>query len=507
VYRVANYKQYRTPPYRNTPPSHLHPYISELTMGTGNSYASKRQIGLGLFAVIFIVSINLYIGEHGSTSSPTDSLQTEAATSSTSSTSADDDSNNTAEKATQKAKEDSNKTAEKATKKSEKFSANQLYQCAEHDPDLWSNRPFPTSKVESLYNCDLPDALCKYYYPASFFHESCGLGKEFVHHIEDAKAKKLNGTLWNFMPAVGFPTVTMNNTCLNVGDGSMYRDASAVAGRVDDKTVLKNIGNHLNDDEDAQIKCMTERLSFLHVHKAGGSSLHNAFNFVSQSKNAQLVRHKFFSPSTNPGAQPKQMTVQGAKMYNFTLKSLLHATKYPDEEFAPEQHVIFAAVRDPTERFISSIGQALGAQGSGGNHIGPILKKECIKENSQETLRCLAHYVQDHGFWIELHFTPQVIDISFTTMWQDVPISIFSFKDLKTILDYFGRGSVQVRDGGAKNYRSDPVLTNMTVADYDEDSLRVVCEIYEMDVRMQRSLGMEVPRCDPFIPRSYDFEK
>ena len=164
-------------------------------------------------------------------------------------------------------------------------------------------------------------------------------------------------------------------------------------------------------------------------------------------------------------------------------------------------------MRDPTERFISSIGQALGATGSTGNHIGPILRKACIKETSKETLKCLAHYVQDHGFWIELHFTPQVVDISFTTMWQDVPIAIFPFKELKTILTYFGRGNVHGRNGSGKGYRSDDVLTNMSVDDYDEESLRVVCEIYEMDVRMQRSLGIEVPRCDPFIPHTYKFQQ
>lgn len=99
-----------------------------------------------------------------------------------------------------------------------------------------------------------------------------------------------------------------------------------------------------------------------------------------------------------------------------------------------------------------------------------------------------------------------MIDISFTTMWQDVPIAMFSFKSLPTILDHFGRANVHVRDGSKEKYRSDPILTNMSVNDYDDETLEIVCKIYEMDVVMQRSLGMEVPRCDKFLPRSYDFE-
>lgn len=46
-------------------------------------------------------------------------------------------------------------------------------------------------------------------------------------------------------------------------------------------------------------------------------------------------------------------------MLTFTLDALGNATKYPDQRFEANQHVIFAAVRDPTERFISSIGQGM----------------------------------------------------------------------------------------------------------------------------------------------------
>jgi hypothetical protein len=190
-------------------------------------------------------------------------------------------------------------------------------------------------------------------------------------------------------------------------------------------------------------------------------------------------------------------------MYKQSLESLSYATTYPLEKYEPDQHVIFALVRDPIDRFISSIGQALGARGSTGNHIGPVLMSTCVegKESSAAILKCIAKYVQKHGFWIELHFTPQVIDISFTTMFTDVPIGIFSFKDIKTVLDYFGVGNTHLRDGKEKDYRTDDVLTQMSTDDYDDETLEIVCGIYEMDVIMQRSLGMEVERCDPFVPK------
>ena len=69
--------------------------------------------------------------------------------------------------------------------------------------------------------------------------------------------------------------------------------------------------------------------------------------------------------------------------------------------------------------------------------------------------------------------------------------------ELQKLLDYLGSADHKSKARG----RPHPVLTNMTVEDYDEETLHIVCNIYEMDAIMQRSLGMEVPRCDPFISK------
>jgi len=378
------------------------------------------------------------------------------------------------------------------------FSKHQLFQCNSKDAislKRMSDRASNMSKIDSLFNCDLPTALCKYYHPANYFDEKCGLGKEFGYFLKDAEEMKRNGTLWLHMPSVGFPTLTLDSTCIDMNKHTLDASSTTPAKL---NTVLKNIGQQ--NSKDGQ-HCLTERISLLPVHKAGCSSLRKVFDFLEES-NAQRIRHKFFANKHGQTNAAQRETDEA-----FALGSLAKATKYPDKEFAPEQHVLFAIVRDPTERFISSIGQALGATGSKSNLIGPILKKECLKETASKTLKCLAHYVKDHGFWIELHFTPQVIDISFTTLWQDVPISVFPFKDLTTVMEYLGKGDIWERHGSAENYRSNSLLSNMSVDDYDEETLQIVCEIYEIDVRMQRSLGFQVPRCDPFIPHFYQFEQ
>lgn len=176
---------------------------------------------------------------------------------------------------------------------------------------------------------------------------------------------------------------------------------------------------------------------------SGSTSLHRPYDVMNNKMDTTTtMRRKLFTPKKSVSAHMGAKVVGGMpsktaqKMYNCTLESTLQATTYPATKFGEYDHTIFAVVCDPTERFNSSIGQAMGGEGSQRNMIGKTLQKECIKSTSALTLACMARYVRDHSFWIELHFTPQVIDISFTTIWQNIPIAIFPFKEFKNILQY-----------------------------------------------------------------------
>lgn len=365
-----------------------------------------------------------------------------------------------------------------------------LQRCRDVERKRGSSRILPQSNVRSMFNCDLPKATCKYYYPANFFDADCGIGRAHVHHATDAEAKNKNSTLWLSQPYIGFPTLTMNNLCIDHRKGGKNRKPSRTPQY--NSMTLIDIGEHHRRED--KRRCLTERISMIHVHKSGGSSLHHAFNALARNINATKVRHNVFSPGDKPSRERKN-----AAGISIARESLSHAIRYPTESFGPEQHVIFAVVRDPLARFISSIGQAMGGKGSKGNKISNILQGECIKSTSAETLKCAAKYVKEHGFWIEMHFTPQALEIAFATLWQDVPVAVFPFSELQTILKYLG--SLDWERYGSHSYRSHKVLEDMTVADYDDESLELVCEIYEMDVIMQRSLDMETSKCDPFIPR------
>jgi len=202
----------------------------------------------------------------------------------------------------------------------------------------------------------------------------------------------------------------------------------------------------------------------------------------------------------------------GKRDFDQTLDHLRHATRFKtpsDPQWKATDHQAFGIVRDPTERFVSMIGQAFGAWGSSKNGgVAQELQRDCISshvytlEASRFTLQCVVDKIKERGYFFEMHFTPQAIELAFSTqMIPGLPISVFPFQHLPAVLEEIGCDpNIKARDGaGDKKYRPFPVLSNMSVDDYTPELTRQICELYEVDVILMRSFGWHVPRCDPYV--------
>jgi hypothetical protein len=238
-----------------------------------------------------------------------------------------------------------------------------------------------------------------------------------------------------------------------------------------------------------------ERLSFIHVHKAGGTSVYRAGQHLYHSGHAEWISHHWFFPRHD--LQIDQ------RAYEKTKVDLKLAVRYPTKGFRTsdnnkkneeQSHMLYAVVRDPVDRFISSIGQVMGSRGSE-NDLAYAFRAACLKDSPRETLACCLDYVEKAGYWFELHFAPQALDIHFSTLWQDVPVAVFGMDHLTDILEHLGHKDLKARDGNDSEYRPDFVLTEMSVEDYDAKMLQQVCRLYEVDTVMLRSLNMP-SRCD-----------
>jgi len=341
----------------------------------------------------------------------------------------------------------------------------------------------PLEDVTSIFNCGSESGTCHWYYPSKFLDESCGVGKEFVSQINDMKKLYDSKQLWLSGPPIVLPGASIKP--------ALMRPNQFRAG-----------------------PWPRHNLSMTHVHKTGGTSLVTAFGSV-LGKGAKGKRLTVYFPAPippteeaqikmeentgRPRRKPRSSIIYGSN-WNESSTFLDGAVKYrkPDE-WGERDHTLFGVVRDPAERFISAIGQATGAFGSTANGIGKQLLNECLRETSRDTLRCFVDLMQTNSTWIEVHFTPMVLEISFATIYKDIPVAIFPFTEVPNLLLELGSNpSQKKKDGHVAGYRKASVLTNMTVADYDDDMLKNLCTVYKMDAMFMKHIGMTT-RCEGVI--------
>jgi hypothetical protein len=226
-------------------------------------------------------------------------------------------------------------------------------------------------------------------------------------------------------------------------------------------------------------------LSFIHVHKCGGSSVFSAFqdleiknkDFIEQMNNYKGL-HMLYS-------QMRDIHIN-SEGWNQTKEFLDSAVTYQKPHaWDDHNHMIIAIVRDPVDRFISAVGQVSSEKFQSGKK----LRNQCIKPTASDTIQCFIDLVKDQGYWIDLHFTPMVLEISFVTMGKDVPVAVFPFMELPQILSSLGANPKRKRKDGKKaGYRS-PVLANVTLDDLGLNALSDICQLYEMDVMLLQALG------------------
>lgn len=159
-------------------------------------------------------------------------------------------------------------------------------------------------------------------------------------------------------------------------------------------------------------------------------------------------------------------------------------------------HVVFAVVRDPISRFISAMGQAMDVE------LGAKLRDKCLNENSANiTINCVLQELQQRGLRMDVHFCPMVVNLYVLTRNHDVQVSLFLSHHLQSLLHYLGSSAaLHMRDRSNPEYTKSELLSKLSIDDLDSDMIRIICELYSVDVLMLKSIGLDVPLCTHEIP-------
>jgi hypothetical protein len=217
-------------------------------------------------------------------------------------------------------------------------------------------------------------------------------------------------------------------------------------------------------------------VSFVHMHKCGGSTIKATFQKLlkrmnhQQQQQRQALVNSFqysFGPST-----------EQAKQENTRLRQ-----QHIDSLFNDPSHVAFTVVRDPVERFLSAIQQVM--------HYHDDLRDQCLLQTAQATIQCVLEFIASKPA-SDVHLLPMV---SHLRLLYKVQLKVFQLEHIDTLSDFFVGQSVHERDRSNVKIATSDILSKMTPLDCTKDMLLAICKLYAVDVAMIKSMGWETKYC------------
>ena len=316
----------------------------------------------------------------------------------------------------------------------------------------------PLRKMQSigtdkdLFDCHTANATCHLFRPLEFFAENHP-GHRYLSMLEE-----MGGELPNLPRMTHFHWSSR---------GSKMQLAAENISEKDPHPLL----HYLPPD-----------VTFFHMRKTGGTSLHHAIGHLSKFIQQKGARTKVKRYIPCPGFLRKKCENE----------ALAHMRKVKRDQDGNRNHVVFAVVRDPVSRFLSAVGQAMDDT----IPTGQRLRQTCLDESSiQKTIRCVLQHLKEKGVKTDVHFCPMAMNLFVLMRGINVQVALFETHHFPKILKFFGSSGMHMRDRSIQDYLKSALLAKMSVQDLDSESIRVICQLYAVDVEMLKYVGLDVPLC------------
>jgi len=180
--------------------------------------------------------------------------------------------------------------------------------------------------------------------------------------------------------------------------------------------------------------------------------------------------------------------------------------------------IVFALVRDPVDRFLSSIVQILSGPMRRRCHqcreaLDPCIAKAANNSDFATLLGCTIDILSSgsgspsYGFF-DRHVLPQATFLYGLLAGRDVEVAVFDMDrgGLDHVVEAFGANGTEMRRNSRENKILDPELVQWFGKDVflnpkiarialDEEMIRDICRVYSIDVEMMRYLGFPSASC------------
>jgi len=333
------------------------------------------------------------------------------------------------------------------------------------------------------------------------------------------------------------------------GDGS----SSTSNGTSLTQATVASISSLKHQIEDAirQHIQLPHNLTYIHVHKCGGTSIQSDLRGrarrirndvlrihveneqqprlfeVSMHSDVQMYKHSFGGGSS----QKKQILDEKRLQHIHAIGNIqqLSSNNTRDDgsiKSTSIQHPIFTVVRDPVQRFLSAVQQVM--------HYNTDFREKCLYEPPpasswilwgtkakvrargeeaealarRQTIQCAIHDVQETNYRGDVHLLPiashfRLLDGAYR---NDIAVSVFYMDDLEEVLQHLsgsrstdktednGTSSstikvIHARDRSDEEYATSPTLAKLSIDDINEEMMQQVCTLYDVDVALLHWLG------------------
>jgi len=216
-------------------------------------------------------------------------------------------------------------------------------------------------------------------------------------------------------------------------------------------------------------------ITYLHMRKTGGTTIHHAIGHLS----------KYIVQSGATSLVTRYTTCRGVLRRQCQQDALLHT-----QRLYQSKQIVFAVVRDPISRFLSAMGQAMD--------VGLRLRRKCLDETSTTTtttIECVLQHLQQYGLKSDVHFCPMAVNLYVIMRNMNIEVALFPQSELQNILEYLGGSNIHLRNRSNQDYLKSELLSKLSVQDLQPEMIRVICQLYAVDVEMMQSIGLNVPLC------------
>jgi hypothetical protein len=219
---------------------------------------------------------------------------------------------------------------------------------------------------------------------------------------------------------------------------------------------------------------------FYHIHKNGGGSM---------GKHVSIQTEKFNSESE------RQM---GRENYTTACQNLLKQAYESQKQSGNQPMLVFTFIRDPLERFLSSLGQVLNGP------TGILRKRLSPCHNSMTTadlIDCVLNKMEETSSFLDEHFAPQSYELYSGVQGFDLAIAVVDLSLLSAVVTQLGGSQSHVHENSAVGVVHEYPQFLLAPSSLTRDFRRRICRMYEADVRMLAQTQVTTTECSELQSR------